>query len=37
VQEATRLGLAELGEEEAETVSEIQRMLDNQVYKTKKR
>jgi hypothetical protein len=35
--EAERLGSAESTDETGETVSEIQRMLDNQVYKSKKR
>jgi len=37
VQEAARLASAEKADEESETVSEIQRMLDNQVYKSRKR
>ena len=37
LKEAAHLGTAEPQGEEAETVSEIQRMLDNQVYKSKKR
>ncbi len=35
--EAERLGTADHADEGAETVSEIQRMLDNKVYKSKKR
>jgi len=37
VHEAERLGFADSVDGGGETVSEIQRMLDNQVYKTKKR
>ncbi|MFQ5566819.1 MAG: toprim domain-containing protein, partial [Paracoccaceae bacterium] len=35
--EAERLGTADQADDETETVSEIQRMLDNKVYKSKKR
>ena len=37
VYEAERLGTADQADEGAETVSEIQRMLDNKVYESKKR
>ncbi|HUF85769.1 MAG TPA: DNA primase [Thermohalobaculum sp.] len=37
LQEAARLALAGAGTDEEETVSEIQRMLDDEVYKSKKR
>jgi hypothetical protein len=37
VHEAERLGSPDYAAEGGETVSEIQRMLDNQVYKSKKR
>jgi DNA primase len=37
VYEAERLATADNADEDAETVSEIQRMLDNKVYKSKKR